>query len=807
MASNNIARLGVVLGLDSAQFQADIDKAIAANRKLKQAIKSDSNAAAGAIAELKNATDDYGKTLTKVEQIQREVTSGRYMNATQDLKDRLLQQAAAYDKVVAQQSKLNKGMTDQQKIQVSYQMTDLVTQIASGQNAMIALMQQGGQLKDVFGGIGNMFRALISMITPFKVAMFAAAAGIGTLGAAYIMGTREAEKFRDMLILTNNFSGLFGRDIVGMSDVIANKLNVSLGQAREGLTELASSGQFSKDSIGSVTDAVLLFSKLTGTDAKEAAKQLGSSFDGTASSAKRLNDRYHFLTLEQYKQIEAFERAGKKQEAIKATADAFNKMLNDQERNLGTLEKAWNALGKAINSAWEKLKGFGKTSLEQSRKDLQENISYLESQAARYAGTERGANIENRLKYLRQSLKEVDDQFAAAEAKREAQAKEDAKIANDIATGGAAGAISRAAELEKAKIETRYSLMRQYLSEELNLERNAAKEVEMARSETKYKNMQENGRLATHNAAILAEREKQIAAQLEKDKEALRRQYREQAMEEQQRELQEYRDAAANRMEIEARAAIAMRDDLDLQERALRVAREKASISTDLLFVSETERRVAESRFDLEQKIFELRRNKQLTPKVMEEGIDRLKDMQAMRESLIAFEESIARVNAKWDSVFNNMASALENFVRTGKLSFKDLARSIIADLIAIEMRAQGKVLFSLMKKAITGFGGGGDLETELYGSYRASGGTVSAGSPYMVGERGPELFVPSQSGTIVPNNNLAAMGGGSQVINNYNISAIDVKSFEERILGSSRAVWAANAYAGKSLAVAQGRA
>jgi selenophosphate synthase len=77
-----------------------------------------------------------------------------------------------------------------------------------------------------------------------------------------------------------------------------------------------------------------------------------------------------------------------------------------------------------------------------------------------------------------------------------------------------------------------------------------------------------------------------------------------------------------------------------------------------------------------------------------------------------------------------------------------------------------------------------------------------------MVGERGPELFVPRTSGMVVPNNNLADVtGGGGQTINNYNISAIDVKSFEERILGSSRAVWAANAYAGKSLAVAQGRA
>jgi hypothetical protein len=80
----------------------------------------------------------------------------------------------------------------------------------------------------------------------------------------------------------------------------------------------------------------------------------------------------------------------------------------------------------------------------------------------------------------------------------------------------------------------------------------------------------------------------------------------------------------------------------------------------------------------------------------------------------------------------------------------------------------------------------------------RASGGPVSSGAPYLVGERGPELFVPSSAGQVIPN---YAMGGATTV-NNYNIQAIDVKSFEDRILGSSKAVWAANAYANKSLSV-----
>ena len=79
-------------------------------------------------------------------------------------------------------------------------------------------------------------------------------------------------------------------------------------------------------------------------------------------------------------------------------------------------------------------------------------------------------------------------------------------------------------------------------------------------------------------------------------------------------------------------------------------------------------------------------------------------------------------------------------------------------------------------------------------------------GVPSMVGERGPELFVPKTAGTIVPNGKLGNMGGTVNNITNYNIDAIDTKSFEDRILGSSKAVWAANAYGNKNLAVNRGR-
>ncbi len=88
---------------------------------------------------------------------------------------------------------------------------------------------------------------------------------------------------------------------------------------------------------------------------------------------------------------------------------------------------------------------------------------------------------------------------------------------------------------------------------------------------------------------------------------------------------------------------------------------------------------------------------------------------------------------------------------------------------------------------------------SSFFNMFRANGGPVTSGEPYIVGEKGPELFVPRASGTIVPNGMMAQ--AGSTVVN-YNIQAIDVKSFEDRLLGSSKAVWAANQYANKSLSV-----
>lgn len=158
-----------------------------------------------------------------------------------------------------------------------------------------------------------------------------------------------------------------------------------------------------------------------------------------------------------------------------------------------------------------------------------------------------------------------------------------------------------------------------------------------------------------------------------------------------------------------------------------------------------------------------------------------------------------------FDSLMGSMTKALDNFVTTGKLNFGDFAGSIIKDMLAIQLRASATNLFSMLGKiAVTAFSGSPTIPMQPGGGY-ANGGDPPVGVPSMVGERGPELFVPRTAGTIVPNHSLAMMGGSTN-ITNYNIQAIDTKSFEDRILGSSKAVWAANAYGAKNLSLGRGR-
>jgi lambda family phage tail tape measure protein len=118
-----------------------------------------------------------------------------------------------------------------------------------------------------------------------------------------------------------------------------------------------------------------------------------------------------------------------------------------------------------------------------------------------------------------------------------------------------------------------------------------------------------------------------------------------------------------------------------------------------------------------------------------------------------------------FQSLTSNMESALDEFVKTGKLNFGDFARSVIQDLLKIQLKAAA----INMLKAV----GGGNFLGSLFGF--AKGGYVGTNKPVLVGENGPEVISGAAGMTVTPN---WKMNGQAQPVTNnyYNISAVDAK-------------------------------
>jgi lambda family phage tail tape measure protein len=148
-------------------------------------------------------------------------------------------------------------------------------------------------------------------------------------------------------------------------------------------------------------------------------------------------------------------------------------------------------------------------------------------------------------------------------------------------------------------------------------------------------------------------------------------------------------------------------------------------------------------------------------------------------------------------SLFSNMNSAIDNFVDTGKFKFGDFARSIIADIIKIQLKA-----------AATNIIGGifGSIFPSIFG--RAAGGPVQKNTPYLVGENGPELFIPGSMGSVLNNASLnkpadTVSGQPTKIINNYitnNISAIDSKSVAQMFIENRKSLLGAATVAQKEM-------
>lgn len=279
------------------------------------------------------------------------------------------------------------GKTGQSAAQTAFamrmipaQMTDIIVGLSTGQSPFMVLMQQGGQLKDMFGGIGPAIKGVstyvMGLVNPFTLA----AAAVGFLGLAYYKGTQEQDEFYKSLVLTGNLVGKTSGQLADMAARVSVAANSTTGAAASTLNQLVSSGKVAGDSLERVITAIVKTSEATGIATDKLVGDFNDIAADPVAAITKLNDQYHFLTLATYNQIKALQDEGNQQDAARVATDAYANAMqqraNDIHQNLGLLESAWDSLGKTAKGAWDAMLNIGREqTLTDKLSTLNENIA------------------------------------------------------------------------------------------------------------------------------------------------------------------------------------------------------------------------------------------------------------------------------------------------------------------------------------------------------------------------------------------------------------------------------------------------
>ncbi|WP_025712858.1 phage tail length tape measure family protein [Klebsiella sp. 10982] len=298
------------------------------------------------------------------------------------------------------------------------QMTDVVTSLASGMPLWMVAIQQGWQIADSFGGLGNIFeiiaskfrdvstssedagdsltdtagdaaegaeqfRSLFSGVTLARVGLVGVAAVIAAVGYAAFSASGDQDKFNESIAKSGNFAGTTAGQLEDMAVSIGG-MKSNYGDVRDILSGLVSSGKFTGETLNSVAQAASMMAELSGQSADQVVSQFTKMTEGVASWAASTNQQYHYLDLETYQRIQNLEDQGRKEEAIEVASQALKKAteerLKEMEQKLNWVARAWGNVKDAANDTWESFKGgvaaaLGINSLDDQISRLEKTIS------------------------------------------------------------------------------------------------------------------------------------------------------------------------------------------------------------------------------------------------------------------------------------------------------------------------------------------------------------------------------------------------------------------------------------------------
>ncbi|MGR1216626.1 phage tail tape measure protein [Metapseudomonas otitidis] len=710
---------------------------------------------------------------------------------------------------------------------VPAQMTDIFVSLQAGQNPLTVFLQQGGQLKDMFGGIGPAARAvggyILGMVNPYTLA----AAAVGALAIAYYKGSEEQDQFRLSLERTGNAAGTTADELAGMAERVGDTIGTT-GKAAEVLTLLAGTGKITSDAFERIAISAIAWEKAGGQAAAATVAEFAKLGDDPVKAVLELNDKYNFLTASVFEQIRALQDEGDTIGASRVAWGELSDTLDERSEriktNLGAIEKGWQGIVGAAKSAWDAMLNVGR------QDTLDEQIAWIDNrlkQIAEGGGVglfQNQAEVVNQLREQRDMLvsqKEAEADIAAYEEERARVQREGAKAYQDIQKT-LDGTASKQAKLQKALLDNQREINKARAAGYKITAEDEAKLEQQLRD--KYKERTPRARAVREDAgdARVASIARENAALVEQLGTTQKLSSAERDLAKFNQEVAELKErriltaqqkqllASEDEIRAELKKQAALQEQLRLRNEAIKLASYQASLDAQLsqaqdsmnlqlagVGMGDQARQRAQETMRIQQDFEQQSRRlqEQFNQGQISQGLydqetsalrDALDKRLAMQEDyysqldaaqsdwsagvrsgfetyLESARNSASQAKSFVTSTFSTMEDAVAQFVVTGKMSFADFTKSILADMARIAARQAVTGIFSSLATSAIGaavggyFGGGTAAASSSAGAsssgysgaafdswvagQRAGGGDVAPNSLYEVNELGPELL------------------------------------------------------------------
>lgn len=285
-------------------------------------------------------------------------------------------------------SGLSAGQYGQALRMLPAQITDVGTSIAGGIPLYLVAIQQGGQIADSFGGVGNAagFAAesvvdYVSSLSELRHALedvsrlsadiqvrFDRAvtlvggglvAAIGALGFAAYSAFSDIRELNNQIIITGNSTVTSSKQIKDLADNISESTEATNGLAEGIARSLAANGKLTIDQIERITTATARWVTLTGADQQKITGYFDKITKDPIAGLAELDKQFTFLTEGQLKYVESIRITQGETQAVTAATEIFADVMEgriDQiAKSLTPLEVAWNDFKKFIDKTWESI--------------------------------------------------------------------------------------------------------------------------------------------------------------------------------------------------------------------------------------------------------------------------------------------------------------------------------------------------------------------------------------------------------------------------------------------------------------------